>query len=370
MTHLVSSAAWIAASAIFLSASPASGQENGVFTTPTENGRSVTVEFINDNIVRVTNSLPGEQSPYSGAASLKALPFGGTVAETRRGPVYATPEGLTVSVSRQDGAVSITAGPDRAVSDNGVRTLTGGLRSMKLSTMGSGEFYGAGERGYSFNLAGDTLVMYNKQNYGYTADEPRIRQMNITMPLFISSNGYAVVFDDHAAARMVMGNPVEYITESRAPVSYYFINGAGSLEGVTRELSALTGRQELPPFWALGYITSKYGYRTEAETRGVVDTLRSKGYPVDGIVLDLYWYGKEQDMGRLAWDPDQWPDHREMLADLRKKGVNTVIISQPYVLRDGRGIDNYNELSRRGMFVTDSLGRPHDVTIWVGQGGM
>ncbi len=343
---------------------------SGSFTTRTDNGRVVTIEFINDNIVKVSNNLPDETCRESGAAVLKAGSFNGKKMETRRGPVYATAEGLTVSVSRTDGAVNISAGPDRAVSDNGLRLMADGKRTMSISTLGSGQFYGAGERGYSFDLSGDTLVMYNKQNYGYTAGEARIRQMNITMPLFISSNGYALVFDDHAAAEMVMSNPIEYITESRTPVSYYFINGAGSLEGVTRQLSALTGRQELPPFWALGYITSKYGYRTQAETLGVVDTLKTSGYPVDGIVLDLYWYGKEQDMGRLAWDNEQWPDHKQMLADLKQQGVNTVIISQPYVLFNGRGRDNFRALHDLRMFVNDSTGSTQDVTIWVGEGGM
>ena len=236
--------------------------------------------------------------------------------------------------------------------------------------MGGGSFYGAGERGYSFNLAGDTLVMYNKQNYGYTASEPRIKQMNITMPLFLSSDGYAVVFDDYAAAEMVMSDPIVYITESKAPVSYYFVNSAGSLASLTSTLTTLTGRQDLPPLWSLGYITSKYGYRTQAETTGVIDTLKRQGYPVDGVVLDLYWYGKEQDMGRLAWDPDQWPDHRKMLADLRKEGVNTVIISQPYVLRNGKALDNYNELTRQQLLLRDTLGGQQEVTIWVGEGGM
>ncbi|MDE5735422.1 MAG: Rnase Y domain-containing protein, partial [Duncaniella sp.] len=46
-------------------------------------------------------------------------------------------------------------------------------------------------------------------------EEQRIKQMNITMPLFLSSNGYAVVFDDFAAAEMVMSNPLVYTTESR-----------------------------------------------------------------------------------------------------------------------------------------------------------
>jgi oligosaccharide 4-alpha-D-glucosyltransferase len=59
-----------------------------------------------------------------------------------------------------------------------------------------------------------------------------------------------------------------------------------------------------------------------------------------------------------------------MLARLKDRGVNTVIISQPYVLKNGKAIDNYNELSPRGMFCRDSVGNTHDVTIWVGTGGM
>lgn len=341
------------------------------YTTTTDNGRRVTVEFINDNIVKVTNTPPGVDAVSSGAVVAVPSEWHGRISEGKRSVMLGSATGVVATIGKHDGSVVITAGHDRAISDNGVRVDDAdGKSTMRLSTMGGGSFYGAGERGYSFNLAGDTLVMYNRQNYGYTAGEKRIKQMNITMPLFVSSNGYAVVFDDHAAASMVMSNPIVYTTESTTPVSYYFINGAGTLEGTVREMSALTGRQPIAPFWALGYITSKYGYKTQQETLGVIDTLKRSGYPVDGIVLDLYWYGKEEDMGRLAWDKEQWPDHRRMLKQLSDKGVSLIPISQPYVLRNGRGIDNYNELAPKGLFVKDSIGNPHEVKIWVGEGAM
>jgi alpha-glucosidase (family GH31 glycosyl hydrolase) len=211
--------------------------------------------------------------------------------------------------------------------------------------------------------------MYNRQNYGYTEGDPRINQMNITVPLFVSSRGYGVLFDDYAAASLVMSNPITYSTENRAPISYYFIYGKGTIEGVTKEYTALTGRQSLPPFWALGYITSKYGYRTQAETLGVIDTLKTQGYPVDGVVLDLYWYGQETDMGRLEWNKQQWPDHKQMLADLKKEGVNAVIISQPYINKIG-ALDNYNQLAANGLLTKDANGNINDVTTWVGEAGM
>lgn len=342
---------------------------DGVVTATTDNGRTVTLTVISDDIIKVTNLAPGEEAPKSYSAVLAPGEFAGNVTRSGDMQVVTTPSGVVATLNDKTGAVTFVAGRN-VLSDNGMRRNIDGKQSLSLSTVGRCSFYGAGERGHSLNLAGDTLVMYNRQNYGYTGDDPRISQMNITMPLFVSSAGYAVLFDDYAAAEMIMNNPVKYTSESREPISYYFINGGGSIRKAVSEYTRLTGRQELPPFWALGYITSKYGYKTADETNGVIDTLKLNGYPVDGVVLDLYWYGKEEDMGRLEWEPEQWGDHKKMLADLKKRGVNTVIISQPYVLRNGKAIDNYNELAPKGMFCRDSVGNPHQVTIWVGEGGM
>ncbi len=351
---------------------PAAAAQPGVFSTTTADGRQVAVTVINDNVIKVTNAPKGVDVPDSRATVLKPGSFGGSAVTVGDQTNILTATGVTATLNSKTGAVTISNGINRAIADNGVRTTANGKQSLSLATTGNGSFYGAGERGHSFNLTGDTLVMYNKQNYGYVKGEKRISQMGITMPLFLSSNGYAIVFDDYAAAEMIMSNPIQYVSEGRFPISYYFVNGAddGSLKSITKELSALTGRQELPPFWALGYTTSKYGYKTQAETTGVIDTLKMRGYPVDGVVLDLYWYGKEEDMGRLAWDKDQWPDHKKMLSDLKKRGVNTIAISQPYILQNGRGVDNYNDFAAKGLMVKDSVGGVQPVTIWVGHGGM
>lgn len=360
-----------AVSLLFICSTTSITASNGVFSTTTQQGREVSITVIDENIIKVTNAPAGVEVPTSQSAILKPEKFNGQTIKQGNTTIITTPTGVVATLDNSNGAITISSGANRFISDNGVRTTnTDGTQTLQLYTVNSGSYYGAGERGHSFNLAGDTLIMYNKQNYSYMKGEARINQMNITMPLFVSSNGYAVLFDDYAAAKMIMSNPIEYITEGTEPVSYYFINGAGSIADVTTQYTKLTGRQELPPFWALGYITSKYGYKTESETRGVIDTLKQNGYPVDGVVLDLYWYGKEEDMGRLSWDPTQWPTHKNMLSDLKNKGVNTIIISQPYVLKNGRAIDNYNTLSPKGIFCRDSVGNTHDVTIWVGTGGM
>lgn len=335
------------------------------------------VEAVTPNIFRVTYTPDdwngNEYAPINMVLDIKDKSMECKHVTIGQTSTIITPAGLSATITGN--SVVLTAGGNRTIVDEGMPEDVDGKRIIKIFTPDhTSQFFGGGERGLKLNLRGDTLVNYNRQNYGYTEGDPRISQMGITMPLFISDNGYALLFDDFAASSLVLGNPIEYITENlKSPISYYFISGGDENNSLARTidlLSQLTGRQELPPFWALGYITSKYGYRTQAETEGVIDTLQREGYPVDGIVLDLYWYGKEQDMGSLSWEENQWPDHVKMLRNLKRKGVNLIPISQPYVLKNGRGLDNYNLLSEYGIFGRDSVGNPHEVTIWVGEGGM
>ncbi len=331
--------------------------------------QAITVSIVTPNIMKVEvepRSWNGECLP-SLVRKEVANQLVGMLDKPQK--VMRTKSGMKMVFDEDLKSLTISCGSTFFFTDLCDRTTAGTLRLLHT---GKESFYGAGERGYSFNLCGDTLINYNKQNYGYVAGETRIKQMGITMPFIISSKGYGILFDDFCKSSLYIGEEgIEYKSTNPLPLSYYVINGNGKVENVVKEFTWLMGRQELPPLWTLGYITSKYGYHDQRESEGVVDTLKTMGYPLDGIVFDLYWYGKEQDMGRLEWDKDQWPDHRAMLQNFKKKGVNVVTISQPYVLTNGRAIDNYNELNPKGMFCKNGdTGETQTVTIWVGQGGM
>lgn len=324
-------------------------------TGTTIGGRYVQAEYITPNIIKVSN-----------APAVTDIPEAQIIPDYRE-PATGSPLRL-----RLDGGIltifdSING---TIVRDEGERRAPDGSYRIDLITNSTGSYYGGGERGHKLNLRGDTLINYNRQNYGYTGTDPRISQMNITMPLILNSQGFAIVFDDFAASATIAGDTISYITEAPVPVSYYYIGGVRTLADLTREMSKITGRQPLPPLWALGYITSKYGYKSADEVIAVADTFAAKGYPLDGMVLDLYWFGREQDMGRLDWDPENWPDPAGMLRTLKDRNINMITVSEPYVLRNGLGIDNYNTLSEAGMFVNDSTGTTQEVVIWVGEGGM
>ena len=338
----------------------------------TRNG-TVAVTPLTPDIFKVSRIPAGERSfsfPRSQSSVLVPSTDGIVWAATPTEVIFQSAT-TTVKVDRATGhTIFLNAEGDTILSEAGGVDNTRPLKRVSLRNGMAQNLYGAGERGHSLRLNGDTLVMFNRQNYGYTGSDPRISQMGITVPWFVSDAGYGVLFDDYNRAKLVLGrDSIVYESETPKPLSYYFVNGEGTLEGATARYTQLTGRQQLPPFWALGYITSRYGYHNEQEALGAIDSLKQRGYPVDGIVFDLYWYGKETDMGRLEWNKTQFPDHRRMLDSLRNMGVHTVLINQPYINKIG-AIDNYNMLGEAGMLVRDSAGNVHDVTTWVGDAGM
>lgn len=336
-------------------------------------GGTVCVLPVADDIFRVTCVPAAGESPvFIPSQSATLAPYApGTHVMATGEAVYVTSPLAGVVIDRSSGRVSFmdASGAPLLSEAGGVDNSDPSVKTVTLVPSGDDSFYGTGDRGHRLRLNGDRLTMYNRQNYGYTSGDSRIDQMNITIPYVASDRGYGILFDDHAKATLSLGDTIRYESETPYGLSYYFIEGGGDLAGATEGMSRLTGRQGLPPLWTLGYITSKYGYKTEQETRDVVSRLKEGGYPLDGVVLDLYWYGKEEDMGRLEWNAEQWPDHAGMLRDFNAMGVNTVLISQPYINKKG-AIDNYNELSSKGMLVTDADGRTHDVSTWVGEAGM
>lgn len=332
----------------------------------------IEVTPVNNNIFKVSLLPEGDRNllPESQAQVLRSSPCEVKTTVTPESIQIASPT-TRVIVDRNSGKVSFSDSDGRLLltEAEGISSQKSAENILSLVVVGDQSFYGAGERGHRLRLNGDTLQMYNRATYGYTASDPRISQMNITMPMLVSDAGYALLVDDYAKATLVISDTISYTTAGEKPLSYFFINGQGSIAGAVSQYTLLTGRMQLPPLWTLGYITSKYGYRSQSEALGAVDTLKSRGYPLDGIVMDLYWYGTETDMGRLEWDKDRFPDHRKMLADLKEKGVNTILISQPYINKKG-AIDNYRELAADGLLVKDSSGRVADATTWVGDAGM
>jgi alpha-glucosidase (family GH31 glycosyl hydrolase) len=226
------------------------------------------------------------------------------------------------------------------------------------------QLYGTGSRALPVDRRGYRLELYNQAHYGSQNNEPNL---NIALPTVLSSRGYMLFFDNHAPGYLDLGktdaNVLEYGGEGLTSLSYFVITGQNQAEILDR-YTRLTGRQPLPPRWALGLIQSRFGYKSDVEMQHVASRMRREGFPLDALVLDLYWFGGTKRQGDLSWDKANFPDPAGMMSRLNKQGVKTILISEPYVMRTSR---NDSTVRTRGLVGTTAAGWPFTVSsFWAG----
>ncbi|MCX6235635.1 MAG: T9SS type A sorting domain-containing protein [Bacteroidetes bacterium] len=204
-----------------------------------------------------------------------------------------------------------------------------GREGVRFNLHDEEKLYGCGSRALPVNRRGFVLENYNQPHYGYSYGE---MNLNISIPAIVSSEGYMLFFDSQWPGRFDLGatNPsVLDFSNEASPMPYFYISG-DSFDDLLDEYTLLTGRQPLPPLWALGYLQSRYGYENEGEARSVVDQMRAEGFPMDAIILDLYWYGGTSQMCNMTWDISRWPNPVTMISDFKQEGIKTILVSEPY----------------------------------------
>lgn len=277
-------------------------------------------------------------------------------------------EGITVTVEKSPFRVQYSYKGKPLVAERRGYAHGDKLESIEFA-VGDGEaLYGAGSRAVGMNRRGYRFPLYNKASYGFGA---HAEQMGYGIPMALSSKRYAIHFDNPQAGYLDLDSHKDGTMRFEAiggPKTYQVVAGddwAQIMDGYTR----LTGRQPLPPRWAFGNFASRFGYHDEAETRAVVDKFIADGIPLDAIVLDLYWFGKtvKGTMGNLAWDRDSFPHPEKMMADFKQKGVQTVVITEPFILTSS---SRWNEAVQQDVLAKGKDGKPFTYDFYFGNTGL
>jgi oligosaccharide 4-alpha-D-glucosyltransferase len=216
--------------------------------------------------------------------------------------------------------------------------------------------FGGGEGAIPINRRGYRLHLDNEPHWGYSWGE---ENLNFSVPHFISSSNYSIFYDNGAVGYADIGKSDSTLLEiaSKSDAKSFFFIFNSNQSALQKSFAKLTGTQPMPPRWALGNLMSRFGYQTEKEAREEVDSMLAAGYPIDAIIIDLYWFGKGYDgwmMGDLDWYPPSWPTPQKMISDFKTKGVQTILITEPYVLQTSK---NYVEADQKHFFASDSSGK-------------
>lgn len=228
--------------------------------------------------------------------------------------------------------------------------------------------YGGGARALGMNRRGNRLQLYNRASYGY---ETHADLMNFCIPVVMSSKMYAVHFDNSAIGYLDLDskkdNTLAYETISGRK-TYQVIVG-DSWTDLISNYTDLTGKQPLPARWTLGNFSSRFGYHSQEEVEKTIKKFEDNNIPVDAIILDLYWFGKEMKgtMGNLDWEKETFPNPAKMISDLNAKGIKTVLITEPFVLTTSK---KWQEAVDKKIVATDKDGKPFTYDFYFGNTGI
>jgi alpha-glucosidase len=232
--------------------------------------------------------------------------------------------------------------------------------------------YGLGERATSFNLRGGKYQMWNRDpggSYGSGVDP-----LYLCIPVYLSMHhqgGYLIFYDNsyHSTFQFdpqqanVEGKKAGAFGEARfggGSLSYYFVSGPP--QRALARYADLTGHPPLPPRWALGYHQSRWGYKSEADVKAIVDGFQKYNLPLSVLHLDIdYMDGYRV----FTVDRQRFPDLATLVQDLERQGVHVVVIIDPGIKRD-HGFDLYQDGLQKGFFLSLPNGKPTYGPVWPG----
>lgn len=292
------------------------------------------LEVWSDRVVRVTRA-PGKETPSLHSLTVIATPA------TVRFAATETPLNVVLSL----GAFQV--GIDKKTHDVAFR----GVRGIDiLRETGPHE----AATGASFAIAPDEQIYglgQHQDGYmSYRGSSVHLQQKNmeIGIPVLVSSRGYGLLWDNPAITDVEAGikgneNALRWVSETGKAVDYYFIYGPKA-DAVIGAYRTLTGAAPLMPKWLWGFWQCKERYSTQAEMLGIVARYRENHKPLDGIVQD-WQYWKAGGWGSHEFDPARYPDPKAMVDSIHGMNAHILISVWP---RFDPGIANEKELDQAG----------------------
>ena len=173
--------------------------------------------------------------------------------------------------------------------------------------------------------------------------------LKVAMPVFVSTQGYAFLFDSYSQGNFHDDQyGTYYWAEAEDEMDFYFIYGP-EMDEIIASIRLLTGKPTLLPKWVYGYVQSKERYKTQEELVAVVKEYRQRSIPLDCIVLDWQsWPGNL--WGQKSFDPDRFPEPSKMMDDIHDLNAHLLISVWPRFSNDG---PNQIEMREAGFLLGD-----------------
>lgn len=335
------------------------------------------IDVLSDDIVQVAyKAQPTDQAlPTTELINIERLTGPSKLVKTHDG--FATAN-LKITINPQSLCMTIVSKEKGKLSDicpekNNSFTLRS-EGDYQLNGLGQ-EFHDPGK--LDTNWLGLKRQGGNKME-GYQGGGTGNTQFPILYALNSQQQNYALYLDTVYSASWDFTKAPWKISQLDGEPSFLFMAG-GDLPELRKQYMALVGNPLVPPRKLFGMWLSEYGFDNWQELDDKLSTLKQQDFPIDGVVMDLQWFGNVEafsstsQMGTLSWDTDNFPQPEQKIKALKEQGVGMMLIEESYV---SDGLEEFGPLAEGGYLVKDSqTGKPIDSDpngygYWWGKGGM
>jgi alpha-D-xyloside xylohydrolase len=222
--------------------------------------------------------------------------------------------------------------------------------AFSFSTTPDEQIYGTGtQQDHLVNKKGNVIDLINFNTH-------------IPTPVFMSSRGYAFIWNSASEGEMEFGQLRNRFTSRSTTLVDYAITSApkGDYDTLQQRLSALTGRAPVPPSWSLGYLHSKLRYENQTEFIQLAQNFHNYGIPVSLLVIDYQSWAAQGDWGL---DPGLWPNVSYMASVVKNLTGAEIMASLWPSVEDAS--ENYATMQVEGLLSATRSG-PGTTDSWNG----
>ena len=381
-------------------------------------GVYLVVEVLDDDLVHfeasaVGSGPPASQALYSSPMVLKT-DYAGPSSFTRAGNVLETRDlRLTVDAATLCVAVVDKTKADVSLTRFCPRELGQALKRLEIDRGPMTHVYGLGQQFRKLGDADNDWIAHGGRSgegalgNGFPGfDQAAVGNVQIPVYYAVGDSGlnYAVLLDNVYFQEWTFSASPWQVRMFGDQLRWYLMTGP-DLPDLRSDYMELVGTPPVPPRKAFGLWVSEFGYRNFGEIDNLLhgrpanggpscpanviadprfnaicppSGLRDEGFPVDGFVLDLNWFGGVQKcdrqgamcnqpgshMGRLDWDEDQTPALRAnsyaftnpdaAIKRFHDDHIGLVAIEESYL---AKGTDTFGAIPNENVVYRRSAGK-------------
>ncbi|KQV90244.1 alpha-xylosidase [Massilia sp. Root351] len=150
-------------------------------------------------------------------------------------------------------------------------------------------------------------------------------------------------------------------SEVAEAINYHVIS-AESIDKVIAGYRHLTGQAPMMPKWSYGFWQSRQRYETQEQLLDVVREYRKRGWPLDAIVQD-WFYWPQDGWGTHDFDKARFPNPKAMVDEVHKNNARIMLSIWGKFYAN---TDNYKEFAAKGHMWTKNV--EDGALDWVGPG--